>query len=91
MKLTKEHFTLLDQRTDSDSPMIGTIANVDSKKLMKDETKERFIDALVEHFDSDDIHFSEFPMLNNRSFSWQWRINVNNCDEVITILKTWMY
>lgn len=87
-----KHFTILELGYDAESPMIGTIDNVPNTKQGIQSFKERLIDALGDHFDSDDIHFhQEIPdMFLNTAYE-DVEISVENNTYEIRILETWIY
>ena len=87
-----KHFTVLELGYDAESPMIGTINNVTNTKQGIQRLKERLIDALGEHFDSDDIHFhQEIPdMFLNTAYE-DIEISVDDNAYEIRILETWIY
>lgn len=87
-----KHFTVLELGYDAESPMIGTIDNVPNHKHGIQSFKERLIDALEEHFDSDDIHFhQEIPdMFLNTAYE-DIEISVDDNAYEIRILETWIY
>lgn len=72
--------------------MVGTINNVTNTKQGIQLFKERLIDALREHFDSDDIHFhQEIPdMFLNTEYE-DMEISVEDEAYEIRILETWIY
>jgi len=87
-----KHFTVLELGYDAESPMVGTIDNVTNTKQGIQSFKERLIDALGEHFDSDDIHFrQEIPdMFLNIAYE-DIEISVEDNTYEIRILETWIY
>lgn len=87
-----KHFTVLELGYDAESPMVGTIDNVPNTKQGIQSFKERLINALGIHFDSDDIHFhQEIPdMFLNTAYE-DIEISVDDNAYEIRILETWIY
>lgn len=87
-----KHFTILELGYDAESPMIGTIDNVPNTPQGIQSFKERLIDALGEHFDSIDIHFTEpIPNLFDYSPYEDMKINIDGVEYEIRIIQTWIY
>lgn len=89
-----KHFTILELGADTESPMVGTIDNVTNTKVGIQSFKERLVNALGEHFDSDDIHFKQsLPDLFSGSPYEDIEINVGDSVQTynIRILETWIY
>ena len=87
-----KHFTILELGSDAESPMIGTIENIPNNKQGIQSFKERFIDALGEHFDSNDIYLlQEFPDMFVGTPYEDLKISVDDCTYKIRILETWIY
>ena len=84
-----KNYTLINR--DSEVSMIGTISN--PKDI--NDFKERFMKACGEHFDSDDIHFKQFPDVFNGFYAWDVDVSVGDDGEEykasVEILQTWMY
>lgn len=87
-----KHFTIVELGSDAESPMIGTINYIPNSKQGLQSFKERFIDALVKHFDNDDIHLlQEFPDMFVGTPYEDLEISVDDCTYEIRILETWIY
>lgn len=87
-----KHFTIIELGADSESPMIGTVMNVYNEEPFYEEFKLSVVDALTEHFDSDDIHFiQEFPDMFAGVPYEDVKISVQSITYVIRIMETWLY
>lgn len=92
MKEMLKHFTVIEIGADSESPMVGTIDNVTNTLIGEELFKERLINALGEHFDSDDIHFTEdLPDLFTGSPYEDIKVEVDDMEYSVRILETWIY
>lgn len=87
-----KHFSIIEQASDSECPMIGTIDNITDTAQGINSLKERCMKALEEHFDSDDIHFlEEFPDVFSGSPYEDFKISIDEGKHTIRILETWIY
>ena len=94
-----KHLTLIEVGSDADSPMIGTLLNVEEKQL--DVFKSRLTRVLEGHFDADKVKliqpkkayeeiFTEEIFTNQ--FSTEIKVIVNgDFESNIQILETWVY
>ena len=87
------NYTVIELGADCESPMVGTIANVDQHEDgIVENVKERLVEALSEHFDCEDIHFTDpLPDLFTGSVWDDIAVNVDDNNYKIRILQTWMY
>ena len=92
MSLHQKHFTILELGSDAESPMIGTIDNITNNPQGIESFKERLVDALREHFDTEGIHFTHAtPGLFSGSPYEDINILVDDNKYQIRILETWIY
>jgi hypothetical protein len=86
-----KHFTLLEIGSDAESPMIGTILNITNDNTGKETFKQKFLDAVSEHFDIEDFNYDELPDLFCGSPYEDIMIEVDGANYEIRILETWLY
>lgn len=88
---TLKHFTVLEQGSDAESPMIGTIDNVTNDRIGKALFRDRLQIALQEHFDMTDILLNEIPDLFSGSPYEDMQIEIDGICYEIRIIETWIY
>ena len=87
-----KHFTLLELATDSESPMIGTIDNIPPTEQGMQSFKERFSEALMDHYDVTEFFADPIPDLIFTGSPYQdIEVVVDGITEKARILETWMY
>ena len=87
-----KHFAALEIGADCESPMVGVVNNITNNKQGLESFKLRLIDAIGEHFDSDDIHFkNELPDRFAGSPFEDIEITVSEDAYKVRILETWIY
>jgi len=84
--MKNKSFALIEEGND-DSPMIGVIGNVSTVQ----EFKERFLELVADHFDTDDISFNEMPNIFEYTPQWTVGMGIDGSDYKIKILETWIY
>lgn len=89
-----KHLTLIEVGSDADSPMIGTLLNVQEKQL--DEFKSRLTSVLEEHFDADKVKLIQpkkaYEEIFTNQVSTEIKVIVNgDFESNIQILETWVY
>lgn len=86
-----KHFTVIELGTDAESPMIGTINNVPNTPQGIQSFKERLLNAITEHFDSEVFYYDEIPNLFTGSICEDIMIEVEGFNYEIRILETWIF
>ena len=86
-----KNFTLLELGGDTESPMIGTLLNITDTELGQKQFKERFLEAVAEHFDTDDLNHSELPDMFAGTPYEDVEIDIDGLNYRVRILETWMY
>ena len=89
-----KNITILEVSTDSDSPMIGTLLNVNSNSL--GDFTARVAKALGEHFDANEVELIEpekaFNELFTNQVSAKMRVIVDEeYQYCIQFYETWLY
>lgn len=88
-----KHFTLLEVAGDCESPMIGTIHNVDvSSDIWRLDFRDRAHQAICEHFDIESVSMDPIPKLDEINPFWDYELFIQDYGRVtIRILETWLY
>jgi len=82
-----KNFTILENNTDAESPMVGTINNVHTMEGFE----SRFSQALKEHFDAINIIGYDLPDLFDGSPYYDVVVEVDGIFYEVRILETWNY
>jgi hypothetical protein len=88
---TMKHFTIIEIGYDVESPMIGTIDNVTDTEQGINSFKERFYEAVGEHFDVYDFNHSQLPDLFDGSPYHDIEIEIDGFNYDVRIIETWIY
>ncbi len=88
-----KHITLLERNPDSDSPMIGTLTNIDKKGIT--DFTSRVESALREHFDAEedyelDINQAYTDILASKVVT-EFTVVIDDNEYTIDMVQTWLY
>lgn len=87
-----KHFVVIELDVESESPMIGIIDNITNSEIGMENFKERLLESLKNHFDSDCIDIVSIPNLFTGDVYEDVRILVEGVEEyTIRIFETWFY
>jgi len=89
-----KHFSIIEIGADSESPMVGTILNIPKNKQGYDSFKDRFVEALKEHFDTDEFNYDKIDLdrfFVDYSPYEDIMIEIDGYNYEVRIMETWTY
>lgn len=85
-----KYFTLL--ALDSDFQMIGTVVSNGETEHDRLDFEKRLDDAISEHFDVTEFKREGLPAIYDHSFlDGEFTIEIDDYEQRIRIMRTWMY
>jgi hypothetical protein len=90
VEMKKKSFALL-EIGNHDCPMIGVVANISNDEGGLYELKQKFIEAVSSHFDTDDFNYDELPDVFDGAPSYEIMLEIDGFNYEIEIVETWIY